>query len=126
MFSNGVGHWRHSRWVLEPGQPDFALASGVARAIINEQPALTFCTFDVDQALMGSQQAAQNSCSVLHQTIGRLIAYEFIQHDSLVHVSPFVRDRHRNQAFRQKLWSETMAMPLSQARHSWLAMTTPG
>ncbi len=118
--------WATGGGFLSQANPDFALASGVARAIMVEQPALTFCTFDVNQALMGSQQTAQNFCSILHQTAGGLIDYEFIQHDSLVHVSRFVQDRHSNQTFRQKLGNETMAMPLSQARPSRLTMATPG
>ena len=37
-----------------------------------------------------------------------------------------MQDRHSNQTFRQKFGSETMAMPLSQARPSRLIMASPG
>ena len=59
--------WATGGGFLSEANPDFALASGVARAIMIEQPALTFCTFDIDQAVMGSQRTAQNFCSSLHQ-----------------------------------------------------------
>ena len=50
---------------------------------------------------MGSQQTAQNFFSTLYKIIDGLTDYKSIQHDSLVHVSRFVQDRHSNQAFRQ-------------------------
>ena len=67
--------WATGGGFLSQANPDFAPASGVARAIMIELPALTFCTFDIEQAIMGSQQTALNFCSILRQTDGGLTDY---------------------------------------------------
>ena len=111
---------------MKDNNPDFALASGLARAVMIEQPSLAFCTFDVDKDSIEIPRTAQNLCSILQQPANAPSDFEFIQHEGLIQVSRFVPDDSNNRVFRQKYGNETVAMSLAEARPSRLTMSSAG
>lgn len=118
--------WATAGSFLSQARPDFALASGLARAIMIEQPSLAFCTLDIEQGEIGSTQTALNLYWTLHQPRAAPTDYEFIQSSGLIWVSRFVPDESLNQAFRRRQGNETMFMSLAEAKPSSLTMTTAG
>ncbi|BCS03320.1 type I polyketide synthase [Aspergillus luchuensis] len=110
---------------LNGAQPEFALVSGLARAVMMEHPSLKFYTFDVDNPTTKTPVTAKNILSVLHsREFPR--DYEYIQNDGLVHVSRFVPDDHLNVTFRQRQGHEMVQTTLQQARPAKLQILEPG
>lgn len=101
--------------LLEGTRPDFALVSGLARALMLEQPSLKFFTFDVDDIVSHVQQTAEHLVSILTQK-SNSIDFEFIQRQTVVHVSRFVPDDSLNESFMQKQGKEIIKMPLQEAK----------
>ena len=118
--------WATGGGFLSDANPDFAVASGLARAIMLEQPSLSFYTYDLELADTEAVETAGNICAVLHQPPSTAVDYEFIQHDSLTYISRFVPDDEFNQVFRQKQGSETMSMSLMDAKPSRLHIANLG
>ena len=111
--------------LLEGTIPDFALVSGIARALVLEQPSLKFFTFDVDDVHSQVDETAGHLLSVLCQQHGAL-DMEFIQRQGIVHVSRFVPDDSLNDSFRLKQGSEMIEVPLNQAKPAKLSIEKPG
>lgn len=101
--------------LLEGTRPDFALVSGLARALMLEQPSLKFFTFDVDDIVSQVQLTAEHLVSVLTQK-SNSIDFEFIQRQTVVHVSRFVPDDCLNKSFVQKQGIGIIDMPLQEAK----------
>lgn len=111
--------------LLEGTRPDFALVSGLARALMLEQPSLKFFTFDVDDTVSHVQQTAEHLVSVLTQKSSS-VDFEFTQRQTVVHVSRFVPDDSLNESFRQKQGTEIIEMPLQEAKPVKLAIERVG
>ena len=118
--------WATGGGFLNVSRPDFAVASGLARAVMIEQPSLSFCTFDFDPSDVESLETARNLSAVLQQPKNVVSDYEFVQHKGMVHVSRFVPDDESNQTFRQRQGNETMSMSLAKARPSTLNIGSLG
>ena len=120
--------WATGGGFLSGAHPDFALVSGLARALMIEQPSLVFCTLDLEQTELESSGTAPNIYSILHQPGTGAVPtdYEFIQRGSLVHISRFVPDEDLNQSFRQRQGNETMSMSLAEAKPSRLNIGSLG
>lgn len=111
--------------LLEGAWPDFALVSGLARALVLEQPSLKFFTFDVDDIGSQVQQTAEHLISILKQK-SNILDFEFIQRKAVVHVSRFVPDDTLNESFRQKQGTEIIEMPLQEAKPVKLSIERVG
>ncbi|MCJ1346998.1 hypothetical protein MMC31_005218, partial [Peltigera leucophlebia] len=111
--------------LLEGTRPDFALVSGLARALMLEQPSLKFFTFDVDDIISHVQQTAEHLVSILKQK-SNSIDFEFIQRQTVVYVSRFVPDDTLNKSFMQKQGSERTEMPLQEAKPVKLSIERVG
>lgn len=111
--------------LLEATRPDFALVSGLARALMLEQPSLKFFTFDVDDLVSHVEQTAERLVSILTQKRNSL-DFEFIQRQNIVHVSRFVPDDTLNESFRQKQGGGIIEMPLQEAKPVKLSIERVG
>ncbi|KAK7745564.1 Type I Iterative PKS [Cytospora paraplurivora] len=111
--------------ILEGKSPDFALVSGLARAVGIEQPSLRFFTYDLDDAEKNVTVTAKHLISVLDQPSGSKEDMEFAQRDSVVHVSRFTPDDEVNASFRNKQGLEPSITPLSDAGDIRLAIERP-
>ncbi|KAI1824887.1 reducing type I polyketide synthase 10 [Xylaria intraflava] len=98
------------------GKPDFALVSGLARAVGMEQPSLKFFTYDIDEPESADVNAtAKNLISVLNQRNAKL-DMEFSQRKNAVHVSRFVPDEGINEAFRNKQGLEPSMVSIGEVK----------
>lgn len=116
--------WVTSGGLLRCPNPDFALASGLARTLMLEQPSLSFFTFDVAREQLCLPQTARNMVSVLTQDLESFPEYEFVQDNGVLHASRFVPDDRANETFRQKLSGETISMSLKEASPGRLTLST--
>ncbi|CAK4032116.1 polyketide synthase [Lecanosticta acicola] len=121
--------WVTNGNILEGGHPEYGLVSGLSRAIMLEQPALKFYTFDIDQPEEGVDLTAERLISVLNQSAkqsSRMTDFEFVQRRGVVHVSRFTPDDEINQDFRNKQGFETTQLSLKDAKNVRLAIGYPG
>lgn len=117
--------WVTAGNVLEGTKPDFALVSGIARALVLEQPSVRFFTFDIDDASSQVQQTAEHLVSVLNQR-SNPVDKEFVQQRGVVHVSRYVPDDALNDSFRQQQGIEMVEMSLEEAKPAKLFIEKPG
>ena len=116
----------HLLWItggslLSRTQPEFAIASGLSRVVMLEEPALKFLTLDVDREAVTSQcdRTVSNILVVLEQGLrGRQRSdFEFIQDEQgTLHISRFAPERILNPKFRQKQGLEFVSMPLEELK----------
>ena len=119
--------WVTAGNILDGTSPDFALASGLARAIMQEQPALQFFTYDVDAITAGNvQQTADQILSVVTQFPPSIVDYEFAQRQDIVHISRFVPDGDLNRQFRMKQGDEVSNLPMKEVKPLQMEVGTPG
>lgn len=117
--------WVTSGDLLSGTSPEFALVSGLSRALMLEQPSLKFFTFDVDDIYKDTERTADSIISVLKQS-NQSLDYEFILKHGVIHVSRFVPDDDLNNHFRQKQGEEKTTSALETARPAEIAIETPG
>ncbi|KAL4993011.1 hypothetical protein BDV10DRAFT_190367 [Aspergillus recurvatus] len=119
--------WMTGGNIMSGDRPDFALASGLARAAMLEQPALRFYTYDVDSP--GRQQqvdvTTRHLLALLSQQ-AKSADLEFAQCQGVVHVSRFVPDDGLNFQFRSKQGLETISCQLGGAQDVRLALGQAG
>jgi len=119
--------WVTGGGLLEGKQPDFALASGLSRSIMHEQPSLQFLTFDVDDTTSKHEETARNIVSVLAQAFEEPVPdFEYVQQGGTLHISRFVAEDDLNKNFRQKQGSETVSLPLEKASPCRIKIERPG
>jgi len=106
--------WVTSDNTLHANRPEFALATGMSRAVTLEQPSLKFYTYDIDKPERDVHVTAKYLVSTLHQQSGT-DDREFVQQNGVVHVSRFVPDDGLNEKFRAKQGLKIMPMPLEEA-----------
>lgn len=111
--------------LLESPKPEFALVSGIARALVLEQPSVRFFTYDIDDHTSQVDVTAENLVSVLMQGSNPLDK-EFIQRRGVVHVSRYVPDDALNDSFRQQQGTELVDMALKEATPARLLIEKPG
>ncbi|KAI3322742.1 reducing type I polyketide synthase 10 [Xylariaceae sp. AK1471] len=106
-------------------KPDFALVSGLARAVAMEQPSLKFYTYDIDEReKVDVDVTAQNLISILNQR-SMMPDTEFSQRQGVVHVSRFVPDEGVNDAFRKKQGLEPSMLSLAEVKDVRLTIERP-
>ncbi|TAQ85507.1 hypothetical protein B7494_g6164 [Chlorociboria aeruginascens] len=111
--------------LLEAGDARFGLVNGLSRALMMEQPSLTFITFDIDNISAAPIPTAKNIVAVLSEN-QYLQDFEFVQRSGVVHVSRFVPDDSLNSAFRQKQGNEELRMSLRDAQPVQLSIAEAG
>ncbi|KAL4912943.1 polyketide synthase [Aspergillus aurantiobrunneus] len=117
--------WVTSGNLLEGTKPEFALAYGLSRSIMMEQPSLQFYVFDIDDIEDQPARTARNLASVIGLN-APIVDYEFIQKKGVVHVSRFVPDDHLNSTFRQKQGDEILELPVEAAKPAQLTVGEVG
>lgn len=106
--------WVTNGNITEGGQPDYALVSGLSRALVLEQPSLKFYTFDLDTSEPDVTTTIERLLSTLNQDSIQP-DFEFVQRRNIVHVSRFVPDDGVNAAFRSKQGLQTTELALGEA-----------
>lgn len=123
--------WVTSGNTLHADRPEFALVSGMARAIKLEQPSLQFYTYDVDQPDQELDDndicaAAQRLVATISQQRGDVVDSEFAQHENVPHISRFVPDDGLNVKFRAKQGLKTIDTLLNKAGNARLHVQRAG
>lgn len=111
--------------IMHGERPDFALVSGLSRALMLEQPSLNFYTYDIDQPDEQAELTATRLISLLSQG-GHKPDLEFAQRKEVVHVCRFVPDDGINALFRAKQGLETASMRIADVGDVRLAIEHPG
>lgn len=109
--------WLTSGAVMEASKPLSALALGLSRALMLEQPVLRFYVVDVeaDDSHNGVQQTCHNIQSVLeNDSCGKRHEFELIQRNGILWSSRLVPDEKYNSHFMSKQQNGTETAPLSQ------------
>ena len=117
--------WVTNGNIMQGHRPDFAVVSGLARALVLEQPSLNFYTFDIDDPQEHLQLTAQRLISVLNQQ-SRKPDLEFVQRKGVLHVSRFAADDGINTTFRNKQGLEISNLALKDAQNVRLAVEQAG
>ncbi|KAI0886290.1 ketoacyl-synt-domain-containing protein [Annulohypoxylon maeteangense] len=113
--------WVTGGQLLQGSQPEMAVAFGLSRALMLEQPSLRFFVIDVDvntnTATPDIETTARHVFKVLQQAIEDPEPdFEFVQAAGMLHVSRFVPSEWKNRVFREKQGSEKTALTLGEAR----------
>lgn len=107
--------WVTGGHLFQGAEPEMAVAFGLSRALMLEQPSLRFFVVDVDMSAP-VETISKAILYVLDQaTTAAEPDFEYIQHDSALHVSRFVPEYGLNQAFRQAQGAERIMRPLKDA-----------
>ncbi|KAK4508593.1 hypothetical protein PRZ48_002332 [Zasmidium cellare] len=117
--------WLTAGDLLAGHRPELALSSGLARAIMFEQPSLRFINYDIDNIDVHTDTTAENIVSVVQQA-DALNDFEFVQKDGIVHISRFVPDDKINHSFRTQQGLEAESMSLRAAGPVQIGIETPG
>lgn len=118
--------WVTNGDMLSGKRPDFALVSGLSRALMMEQPSLQFLTYDIDDSTNDPVRSAHNLVQVLKENDGLLVDFEYVEKNGVVHISRFTPDNDLNSEFRQKQGTEKVELSLQQARPMQIALDQPG
>ncbi|KIA75504.1 reducing type I polyketide synthase [Aspergillus ustus] len=117
--------WITNGNTMHGDRPDFALVSGVARALALEQPSLKFYTYDIDTPDIQVETTTDRLLAVLHQSFWNP-DLEFVQRKGVVHISRFIPDDGFNAEFRNKQGLEPSPMKLGDAGEIELTLGVPG
>ncbi|KAI2686207.1 hypothetical protein CBS147317_2346 [Penicillium roqueforti] len=117
--------WVTNGNIMHGDRPDFALVSGLARALMLEQPSLKLYTYDIDEPETQIHMTAKRLVSLLTQP-GKKPDLEFAQRKGVVHVSRFTPDDSINTLFRNKQGLETTESSLHDAKDVRLAIEQAG
>lgn len=102
---------------MSGSRPDFAIVSGVSRAVMLDQPAMKFLTIDVDDTASHFARTTENILPVLSQGISEdRPDFEFIQHHGTLHVGRFAPEKMLNSRFRRKQGLEIASTSLIEAK----------
>ncbi|KAL7625210.1 hypothetical protein AAE478_004425 [Parahypoxylon ruwenzoriense] len=117
--------WVTSSHLLSGSRPEFGLAFGLSRAVMMEQPSTNFYVFDVDDIHFKTDRTFENLVSILNQD-QRMVDYEFVQRNGVVHISRFVPDDELNARFRQSQGDELVDIPINHAKPAQLTISEAG
>ncbi|KAJ5635342.1 polyketide synthase-nonribosomal peptide synthetase [Penicillium longicatenatum] len=111
---------------MEGSRPDFALMSGLSRALMLEQPSLQITMLDLDVATP-TLQTLQNITIVLRQSAESTSPdAEYVQKNDLLHISRMVPEEDMNRSFRDRQGLVPSLTPLSEAKPARLTIGTVG
>ncbi|PWY76505.1 polyketide synthase [Aspergillus sclerotioniger CBS 115572] len=118
--------WVTNGDIMSGTRPDFALASGLSRALMLEQPSLRFLTYDIDDPTRDPSRSTHNLMQTLLEINEPLADFEYVEKNGVVHISRFIPDDDLNREFRQRQGSEMVELSLQEARPVQLALDQPG
>jgi hypothetical protein len=111
---------------MEGTRPDFALMSGLSRALMLEQPSLQITMLDLD-VVEPSLQTLQNISTVLRGSVESSSPdFEYVQRNGLLHISRMLPEEEMNRAFRDKQGQVPALIPLGEAMPARLTIGTVG
>lgn len=111
---------------IEGTRPDFALMSGLSRALMLEQPSLQIINLDLD-VTTSTPTTVQNVAMVLRQSIESPAPdFEYVQKDELLHISRMLPEEDFNTTFRNKQGMVAAPTPLDEAKPARLTIGTVG
>ncbi|KAL2867458.1 type I polyketide synthase [Aspergillus lucknowensis] len=111
---------------LDGTHPDFALMSGLSRALMLEQPSLKITMLDLD-VVAPTSQTMQNIATVLRQSVeSSRPDFEYVQKNGLLHISRMLPEEVMNRTFREKQGEIPKLVPLQQAQPARLTIGTVG
>ncbi|PKX88903.1 type I polyketide synthase [Aspergillus novofumigatus IBT 16806] len=111
---------------MEGTRPDFALMSGLSRALMLEQPSLQITMLDLD-VVEPSLQTLQNVSTVLRGSVESSSPdFEYVQRNGLLHISRMLPEEEMNRAFRDKQGQVPALIPLGEAMPARLTIGTVG
>ncbi|KAI9693762.1 MAG: Type I Iterative PKS [Bathelium mastoideum] len=119
-------------WVTGGGlykalRPEFAPSMGLSRAIMLENPALKFITFDLDPTPTEMEAASINLIELLSRINKTpLLDLEYFQHAGVLHISRFVPDPSLNRSFAQKEKKTPVSLSLEQLGRCQLSIKREG
>ena len=113
--------------LLRGSRPDFALALGLSRALMLEQPSLKFCVIDIEDTSIDPGVIAQNASKVLRQLIDETHPeYEFSLSQGVLHTARWEPDKRFNSRFELRLSRSCVDTSLSAAGRAELNIVQPG
>ncbi|KAI0006809.1 hypothetical protein F4779DRAFT_595040 [Xylariaceae sp. FL0662B] len=121
--------WVTGGSLFSGSKPEFGVGFGLSRALMLEQPSLRFFVVDVegDKIQSQSEAAARNIVKVVRQALeDKKPDFEFVTDSGALHVSRFCPDETMNRVFREKQGSDTVMVPLSEAKPCRLAIEIVG
>ena len=126
-----TGNARCIVWLLQgkfEQNPQNSIMTGLARALVLEQPSLTILSYCIDvQIDHDFYRTASNILLTLHHcTSGIDRDVEFLEENGEVYVSRFVADHDLNQHFRRRQVRSFSHQSLSQLGTCKLSMEAPG
>lgn len=80
----------------------------------------------MDNIQRRTDRTAENIVSMLKQSAGGLLDYEYIERDGVVHTSRLVPDDQLNNFFRQKQGAKLLELPISVAKPAQISIKNPG
>ncbi|KAI1113132.1 ketoacyl-synt-domain-containing protein [Nemania sp. NC0429] len=133
-------HSRNLIWItggrlLRGAKPEMAIAFGLSRALMLEQPSLRFFVVDVDAENMNNgvagasavERSTKQIIHVLRQAVENPQPdFEFIEEAGVLHVSRFAPEEALNRVFREKMGAVRTEISLSEARPCRLDIEKPG
>ena len=119
--------WLTGGSLLSGSRPNFAIASGLSRAVMLEQPALTFLVMDIDHLSFKPTETVDDILYVLAQGLKENRPdFEFIEHQGTLHVSRFVPESKLNQRFRRKQELQIDRTSIEEVKPYHVTVEKPG
>ena len=116
--------WMTAGGLFTAERPTLAIASGLSRALMLEQPSLKFIVFDVDRFDSTHDQTLWTN--ILHALQQAIVAEqpetEFLQERGLLHISRFIPDGRLNDEFHAKEFQIPNVRPLAECKDLSITM----
>lgn len=118
--------WLTAGDALNGTRPDFALMSGLSRALMLEQPSLHITMLDLDVTLPTSH-TLKSIAAVLRQSVESVVPdCEYVLKNGTLHISRMLPEETMNETFREKQDEIPRPMPLKDASPARLSIGTVG
>ena len=121
--------WLTGATYMSGSSPDLTLASGLARALMLEQPSLRFVILDIGNSAQIPQSDHGRVCGDVERSLFADDVpedKEFVSQNGLLHISRFVPDNGLNSRFSQRVNQKPTEMTLEAASPARLAIKTVG
>ena len=122
IFQSMIGQASVVLWITAGGllsgiRPDPALAFGLSRSLMIEQPTLKFLTLDITDPFIQTSRVIENVFYVMAEGLKDSPSdFEFLEKDGILHISRFEADHSLNSSFRRKQKLEVSSMRIGEAK----------